>query len=85
MKSTISILSGKKFTVKGKKVISTKNVNINSKKDNGFFVLDMWNQCDIAQLDIFPVEYIVVNSNEEKYELFKYNVVMGSVKDICME
>ena len=85
MKSTISIPSGKKFTVKGKKVISTKNVTIDNKEDNGFFVLDMWNQCNISQLDIFPVEYIVVNSNEEKYELFKYNVIMGSVKDICME
>ena len=85
MKDTINISSGKIFKLNGRKVILDKDVTTSKISDKGFFVLDMWNQCSIAQLDIFPVEYVTVNSNEEQYELFKYNIVMGCTKDICIE
>lgn len=82
LKDTIKITQGEVFILNGKKVVLNRSITFNDLSDRGFFILDMWNQCNIPKLDIFPVEYVVVNSYEEQYELFKYNVVMGEAKDV---
>ena len=52
-------------------------------KDNGVFILDMWNRCDEKNIDIFPVKYVECRSLQEMYILKTDNIIMGRGVDLC--
>lgn len=43
------------FKLNGRTVFSYEDIRIEN-KDNGVFILDMWNRCDEKNIDIFPVK-----------------------------
>ncbi|MBQ2744981.1 MAG: hypothetical protein IJF37_05150 [Lachnospiraceae bacterium] len=71
------------FKVGTTNVVLRDDVTIN-KADNGYFILDFWNQCDVEDLNVFPVAYAKCEREHDEYELFKTNVVYGGVGDICL-
>lgn len=71
------------FKVGNTKVILRDDTTIN-KEDKGYFILDFWNQCDVEDINVFPVSYARCEREEDEYELFKSNVVYGGIGDICL-
>lgn len=71
------------FKVGKVKVILRDDTMVN-KEDNGYFILDFWNQCDVEDINVFPVSYATCEREEDVYELFKSNIVYGGISDICL-
>ena len=69
------------FKLKGRTVFSYEDIRIEN-KDNGVFILDMWNQCDEKNIDIFPVKYVECRSPQEMYILKADNIIMGRGVDL---
>jgi len=78
------IKKGKIFKLGEQKVISTKELHINS-DEKGVFILNMWTQCDIADINVLLVDYVNNLSDCDLYVLKKDNVIIGGVKDICLK
>lgn len=70
------------FKLKGRTVFSYEDIRIEN-KDNGVFILDMWNRCDEKNIDIFPVKYVECRSLQEMYILKTDNIIMGRGVDLC--
>ena len=70
------------FKLNGRTVFSYEDIRIEN-KDNGVFILDMWNRCDEKNIDIFPVKYVECRSPQEMYILKADNVIMGRGVDLC--
>ena len=70
------------FRLKGRTVFSYEDIRIEN-KDNGVFILDMWNQGDEKNIDIFPVKYVECRSPQEMYILKADNIIMGRGVDLC--
>ena len=70
------------FKLNGRTVFSYEDIRIEN-KDNGVFILDMWNRCDEKNIDIFPVKYVECRSLQEMYILKTDNIIMGRGVDLC--
>lgn len=70
------------FKLNGRMVFSYEDIRIEN-KDNGVFILDMWNRCDEKNIDIFPVKYVECRSLQEMYILKTDNIIMGRGVDLC--
>ena len=70
------------FKLYGRTVFSYEDIRIEN-KDNGVFILDMWNRCDEKNIDIFPVKYVECRSLQEMYILKTDNIIMGRGVDLC--
>lgn len=70
------------FKLKGRTVFSYEDIRIEN-KDNGVFILDMWNRCDEKNIDIFTVKYVECRSLQEMYILKTDNIIMGRGVDLC--
>lgn len=78
-----TLKKGQIVFVKGKEVILSSDITIDYEK-KGYFILDLDNQCNYPNLDVLPAQYIECGSMGEIYELYKYNVVLGKVTDLCL-
>lgn len=70
------------FKLKGRTAFSYEDIYIKN-KDNGVFILDMWNQCNEKNIDMFPVKYVECVSPQEMYILKADNIIMGRGTDLC--
>ena len=70
------------LTIKGKNLILPTEYKVNT-QNKGFFILDMHQQCDYPDLNTFPALYVECENDIQIYELFKYNVVIGQLEDLC--
>lgn len=70
------------FKLNGRTVFFYEDIRIEN-KDNGVFILDMWNRCDEKNIDIFPVKYVECRSLQEMYILKTDNIIMGRGVDLC--
>lgn len=73
-----------KFILNNQKVVATRDIQINS-QDKGCFILNMWEQCDEADINILPVDYVSNLTEQDLYMLKKDNVIVGEAKDICLK
>lgn len=72
------------FYINDKKAITYEPMAI-MQPENGYFILDMWNQCDEPDLEIFPVKYVECRDECELYQLQQDNVFIGEGKDFCLK
>ena len=66
------------FIVKDTKVIVYDDVFIRP-KEKGYFILNFWEQCSIADIETFPVSFVSCDNEQEAHELFKTNIIYGVV------
>ncbi|MBQ2980504.1 MAG: hypothetical protein IJD58_00090 [Lachnospiraceae bacterium] len=71
------------FMVGKTKVIITQDTIID-KEEMGYFILNFWEQCDVADINVFPVVYVSCANEQEVYELFKSNIIYGGAAEICL-
>lgn len=79
----IRINKNQVFSVKGTKVMSTENIYI-SENEKGYFILNFWEQCSCADINVLPVVFVVCKGEREFYNLIKTNIILGDEKDICL-
>ena len=72
------------FKLKKQEVIATSEFYVDL-QTNGYFILNMWAQCDVADINILPVDYVRNVSEQELYLLKKDNVILGDNKNICLK
>ncbi|QEH69050.1 hypothetical protein QTL86_07925 [Cellulosilyticum sp. ST5] len=67
--------------VNNKKLILDKvyNVNVNIE---GYFILDLNRQFEHPDLECIPAIYLECNDKYQRYQIFKYNVVLGKREDL---
>ena len=65
------------------KVIITQDAVID-KQEMGYFILNFWEQCDVADINVFPVAYVSCANEQEVHELSKSNVIYGGPAEICL-
>ena len=84
MKSNMIIKKNTIFKLNNQEVIATREFYVDL-QTNGYFFLNMWTQCDVADINILPVDYVGNLSEQELYLLKKDNVILGDNKDICLK
>lgn len=82
MKKTKLIKTGEYFYIKSIKAFSHEDFIIDYEK-NGYFILDMWNQCSEPDINIYPVKYVECENNYEFYILKTDNIILGRGEDVC--
>ena len=79
----IKLKEGQIAIVKGKKVLICKDLIVDYSQQ-GYFILNFWEQCDYPDLEVFPVEYVECRNDGEVYELFQDNIIIGKAVDLCL-
>ncbi|MGN0375275.1 MAG: hypothetical protein ACI4EN_07225 [Butyrivibrio sp.] len=79
----MNILRGTKFKLGNLEVFSYNDINLDN-KDTGYFILNMWTQCEEENPGIIPVEYVRCSCGQELQVLKKDNIIMGVPSDICL-
>lgn len=72
-----------RFKLNNQEVIATRDIQIDS-QEKGCFILDMWTQCSVADINVLPVDYVENLTEQDLYMLKKDNVIVGGTKDICL-
>ena len=74
---------GTVFYLGKKKVMVMNDTQINE-NEHGYFILNFWEQCEYADIDVSPVTFVKCEDEKEFYVLKKDNIILGSEKDICL-
>lgn len=61
----------------------THSVELNQEV-SGYFILNFWESCSYADLDVLPVKFVKCDGEKEFYQLKKDNVIIGSDKTVCL-
>jgi hypothetical protein len=70
--------------IDGKILVLPKNGTYIYPDQEGIFILDFSRDFEDPDLSKTPAIAISVNSNEEKYLIKKYNLVLGEFSDLCL-
>lgn len=76
-----NILLSTEVSINKKKLILDKEYLIDSNRE-GYFVLDLDRQFENPDLDCLPAVYVECQDKYERYELFKFNIILGRREDI---
>lgn len=77
------INKGQVFKLKEQKVILV-NEMYTSNREIGLFILNMWDPCDVEDINVLPVDFVCCKDEKQVYELKKSNVIIGGISDICL-
>ena len=80
--TNIILRKGTICKVKETKVMITEDVVIGENED-GFFILNFWEQCNLKDIELFPVIFAKCSDEQEAHELFKTNIIYGGKSDLC--
>lgn len=78
-----SLVIGQELTVNGKQLVLSNSYIIDTNK-KGYFILDFNNQFECPCLNKLPAVYVECVTEIDRFELFKYNVILGEREDICL-
>ena len=80
----MKIQKKQKFKVGNQTVIAMDDIEIYG-NDNGYFILNMWEQCDEEDMHVLPVSYVRCTSLQEEYLLKKDNIIIGKIGELCLK
>ena len=67
--------------INNKKLILDKVYNVDENIE-GYFILDLNRQFEHPDLECFPAIYLECSDKYERYQIFKYNIVLGKREDL---
>lgn len=76
------IMIGKEVELNGKILCLPYDGIVIHEEDQGYFILDFSRKFEEENLNKLPALYISISTKQERYQLFKYNVILGEVKDL---
>lgn len=80
--TSMTLHKGAFYKVKETKIMLTEDVVI-GKHEDGFFILNFWEQCGLKEMDVFPAVFAKCADEQEAHELFKTNIIYGRKSDLC--
>lgn len=77
------IKKGMILYIKNQKVILMEDIEVDF-ETQALVALNYWNQCDYEDITVLPISPLPYKTEKEKFELYKTNIILGEVKDLCL-
>lgn len=72
----------KEITCNGKILCLQEEISDVPEGTEGYFILDFGRKFEEGDLNRLPVRFVTVTTNQERYQLKKYSVILGEAKNL---